>query len=99
MIVIVKMAVIFIYVAFAAWTIYRVSKLAESRSWYKYNIMAVGLPMWAMCTLIAVWFACPPSDHHSKWLCFGWFALYILPICLWLACLCAKILGFLMKVD
>ena len=91
-----KIVLLLIYAVFTVWTIYRVSKLAKTRSWYKCNIIGFGLPMWVLCTLIPVWFVCLPG-RNSKWLCFGWFAFYSLPICLWLGCLFAKVLAFLMK--
>lgn len=92
-----QIAFLLFYVVFTVLTLYGVQGIAQKRPWYKYHITAFGLPMWAMCTLIAVWFACSPSGQHSRWLCFGWFAFYLLPICLWLACLFAKIFAFVTR--
>jgi hypothetical protein len=91
---IVKILLVFLYLLFTVFTIYRVSKFAETRPLYKYNIMAFGLPMWALSTFVTVWFVCVASDQHSRWLCIGWFAFYLLPICLIVACGFAKITEF-----
>ena len=93
--VIVKTALILFYLLFLVLIVYWTSR----HPWYKYHITRFGVPAWAVSTLIVVWFVCVPSAQHSRWFCFGWFAFWLLPICLWAACLFAKIMSIFMNAD